>query len=243
MANGYPQFGIYQTFYEADLLRTSSPSDISWIGSIEAFALLFAGLVTGPIYDKGYAHELLLVGSFLIVLGQMMIGLCHEYWQVFLAQGICLGIGMGCLFVSAVAILSTYFTTKLATATGLAAAGSSIGGMLYPIIFHKLQPHIGFPWTTRVLGFITLATLAVSNIVLRVRVIPATRRKFFDFPAWKEAPYVCFTLGTTIAFIGLYAPFYYIQLYCLETNIMSANLAFYTLAVLNAASTFGRIIP
>ena len=204
---------------------------------------MLVGSIAGPVYDKGYAHELLLLGSFLIVFGQMMLSLCSSYYQVFLAQGVSIGIGTGCIFVSGVAILSTYFSTKLATATGIAASGSSIGGMLYPIIFYKLQPQIGFAWATRVLGFIALATLAVSNIVLRVRVLPAARRKFFEFVAWKELPYLFFNLGSFFAFFGLYAPFFYIQLFALETGIMGPNLAFYVLAVLNAASTFGRIIP
>lgn len=53
--------------------------------------------------------------------------LCKTYWQVILAQGICVGLGAGCLFVPSVAILSTYFSTRIATAMGLAAAGSSLG--------------------------------------------------------------------------------------------------------------------
>ena len=236
-------FGIYQTYYKHGRLTSSNPSDISWIGSIGAFLLMLVGSVAGPAYDMGYAHHLLAVGSFLIVLGQMMLSLSTEYYQVFLAQGVSIGVGTGCIFVSGVAILSTYFSTKIATATGIAAAGSSLGGMLYPIIFYKLQPHIGFAWATRVLGFIAFSTLALSNVVLRVRVLPSARRAFFDFPAWKELPYLFFNLGSFFAFFGLYAPFFYVQSYVIEMGIMEPGLAFYLLAVLNAASTFGRIIP
>ena len=88
---------------------------------------MLVGALTGPIYDAGYFRHLLVVGSFLIVFGQMMLSLCTEYWQVLLAQAFCVGIGTGCLFVPSVAILSTYFTTRLATAMGLAASGSSLG--------------------------------------------------------------------------------------------------------------------
>lgn len=85
------------------------------------------GALTGPVYDAGYFRELLLGGSFLVVFGQMMLSLCGQYYQVILAQAICIGIGAGCLFVPSVAILSTYFSTKIATAMGIAAAGSSLG--------------------------------------------------------------------------------------------------------------------
>lgn len=236
-------FGIYQTYYSDAILSNSSPSDISWIGSLEAFLLMLVGSVAGPIYDKGYVHELLGVGSFLIVFGQMMLSLCTSYWQVLLAQGVSIGIGTGCIFVSGVAILSTYFSTKLATATGIAATGSSIGGMLYPIIFYKLQPMIGFAWATRVLGFIALFTLGISNLTLRIRVLPTATRKFLDLPAWKIKSFLFFNIGSLLTFLGLYAPFFYIQSFVLDAHLMGPGLAFYLLAVLNGASTFGRLIP
>jgi MFS family permease len=236
-------FGTYQTYYEDYLLKSSSPSDISWIGSLQATLLMLIGTFSGPIYDAGYVHHLLVVGSVLAVLGQMMLSLCTEYWQVFLAQALCQGIGCGCLFVPAVSILSTYFSTRIATAVGLAASGSSLGGVVYPIVFHKLQPHLGFAWTTRILGFLMLATLAISCSVMRVRVLPAGRRKFLDLSAFTEAPYVLFVAGMTLCFAGLYEPFFYAQSEAIQRGLMSSNLAFYLLSIINAPSTFGRIIP
>lgn len=105
----------------------ANSSDISWIGSIQAFCLLFVGALTGPVYDAGYFEALLIAGSFLVVFGQMMTSLCHAYWQVILAQAVTIGIGCGCLFIPSVALVSTYFTTKIALAIGLAASGSSLG--------------------------------------------------------------------------------------------------------------------
>ncbi|KAL2049322.1 hypothetical protein ABVK25_010419 [Lepraria finkii] len=53
-------FGVYQTYYENDLLSaTSTSSQISWIGSIQAFLLVVIGVVTGPIFDQGYLQPLL----------------------------------------------------------------------------------------------------------------------------------------------------------------------------------------
>ena len=120
-------FGVYQTYYETNFLQSSSSSNISWIGSVQAFFLIFIGPLTGPIYDAGYFRVLITVGSFLVVFGHMMLSLCTEYYQIFLAQAVCIGLGAGCLFIPSVAILSQYWSTKLATATGLAAAGSSLG--------------------------------------------------------------------------------------------------------------------
>ena len=54
-----------------------------------------------------------------------------------LAQGFCIGLGGGMLFVPSVAILPTYFSTKIGLAIGLAAAGSSMGGkFVFPHVEH-----------------------------------------------------------------------------------------------------------
>lgn len=120
-------FGVYQTFYERDFLSSESASNISWIGSIQAFLLVVVGVITGPIYDAGYFRALIFMGSFMIVFGMMMTSVAKTYWEVILAQALVVGIGDGCLFLPSVAIVSQYFTSKKAFATGIAASGSGLG--------------------------------------------------------------------------------------------------------------------
>jgi MFS family permease len=237
-------FGVYQTYYESQLLSDPSSSDISWIGSLQAFLLLITGVITGPLYDAGYFRPLTYTGSFLVVFGMMMMSLCTEYWQVILAQGLCVGIGSGCLFIPSVAIVSTYFSTKKSLATGIAASGSSIAGVIYLIVFHRLQPVIGFPWATRVIAFIMLATLLIPLAVMRVRIQPAQKRPLFDKSALKEPPFMLFTLGAFFGFIGIYIPFFYMPTFAVQKIPgVTAEFAVYTIAIMNAASTLGRIVP
>ena len=80
-------FGVYQTYYESGQLFTTSSSNISWIGSIQAYLVLLGGLIAGPFYDKGYIKELLTLGGFGVVFGHMMLSLVRTYWQAVLAQG------------------------------------------------------------------------------------------------------------------------------------------------------------
>ena len=119
--------GAYQTYYKRDLLPDQSPSDISWIGSIQAGLLMFVGLFSGPLYDHGYLRTLVLTGSFLVTLGMLLTSLSTQYWQLVLAQGLVIGVGSGCLFVPSVAFLPSYFTAKRALAMGIAASGSNVG--------------------------------------------------------------------------------------------------------------------
>lgn len=236
-------FGFYQAYYQENLLKTSTSSAIAWCGSLQAFLLMLIGALTGPIYDRGHFRFLIISGTVLLVVGQMMLSLCTEYWQVLLAQAICIGLGCGCLFVPSVAILSTYFSSKIGTAVGLAASGSSLGGVIYPIVLNKLVMQIGFPWAVRVVGFMILGTMMIPNLCMKVRVLPAQQRSLLDLPAFKKPSYSFMVLGFFIGFMGLYMPFFYGQLYAIERRITDENLAFYLLAIMNSASVFGRIVP
>ena len=93
------------------------------------------------------------------------------------------------------------------------------------------------------IGFIALTGLTVSVCVMRVRVLPQQKRALLEPKAFKELPYTFFTSGLFLAFIGLYAPIFYIQSYAISQNITNENLGFYMLPILNSASILGRILP
>lgn len=89
--------------------------------------------------------------------------------------------------------MPTYFTTKLGLVIGLAASGSSMGGIIYPIMFYRLIDQVGFGWSVRILGFTALATLLIPIAVMKMRVKPAKPRSLIDWSAFTDVPYVRIT--------------------------------------------------
>ncbi|PQE32817.1 MFS monocarboxylate transporter protein [Rutstroemia sp. NJR-2017a WRK4] len=235
-------FGAFQTYYE-NTYPSWSASQISWIGSIQAFFLMGFGVVAGPVYDRGHLRILVGIGSFLCVLGMMLTSISSEYWHFILAQGGMFGLGSGCLFIPSIAVLPAYFDKKQALALGIGASGSALGGIIFPIIFHQLEPRIGFGWTTRIIGFIVLLAAIIPVLGLRMRTQPSTVRKIFDVKAWREPPFIVSSVFFFLVFMGAYIPPFYIQSYASDTNVVGENLAPYLLPLLNVGSFFGRIIP
>jgi MFS family permease len=92
--------------------------------------MFLVSFLIGPIFDAGYLHQLLLIGSLLSALGLFMTSLCTIYWQIFLAQGVAMGIGFGCLYLPAPALVSMHFNRHQALAMGLSSSGSGIGTVL-----------------------------------------------------------------------------------------------------------------
>jgi MFS family permease len=119
--------GTFQTYYERESLRSSSSSQISWIGTVQACFIFIGSIYSGPLLDWGYVQPLVRTGSVILVLGMFMTSLCTRYWQILLAQGLMMGLGMGCLFTPATGLIAQYFSRRRGLAIGIISTGSTIG--------------------------------------------------------------------------------------------------------------------
>lgn len=235
-------FGTFQAFYQSKF-PDESASTISWIGSIDAFLLMSFGIISGPLLDLGYFRPLQITGSFLILLGIFMTSIATEFWQVMLAQGLCFGLGCGCLYTPSVAIISTYFLKHRSIAIGVVTSGSGFGSVIYSIVFYRLQPRIGEAKAIRSIGYIALGTFVLSIALLRPRIRPSTRRSFFAISAFKELAYAWFTVAMFFGYMGLYIPIDYVSSFAGNKLRATKDMTFYMVPILNAGSIFGRIIP
>ena len=88
--------------------------------------------MTGPIFDRGYFRELLIIGTLITVLGVMMLSLAHSYYQVLLAQGVCVGIGSAILYVPSISLVASRFERRRALAVFFATLGTAVGMYISP---------------------------------------------------------------------------------------------------------------
>ncbi|KAF1953320.1 MFS general substrate transporter [Byssothecium circinans] len=234
-------FGVFQAYYEQDLFSTSTPSQISWIGTLQSSFIMLGSVYAGPLYDWGYLKPLVLAGSFMVVFGMFMTSLCEKYWQAILAQGLLMGFGTGCLFTPATGLVASYFLKRRGLAMGIVSTGSTIGGIVYPIMLHRLVRTVGFGWATRAIAFVMLGLSIPPVLGTKMRLKPPAIRRIFDATAWKEPHYTLYALALFVGYIGMYVPFFYIQLYCSETSIITGELNLYLLPIINTAGFFGRL--
>lgn len=186
-------FGTFQAYYTHTLHRT--PSEVSWIGSLNVFLLFFVGTFTGRLTDAGYFRLIFTCGSLLLVVGIFMTSLCTTYWQLLLAQGLCMGVAHGMIFCPILAVLSTYFVKKRAIALGIAACGSATGGLVFPSMVRQLLPSAGFRWTVCYIGFVQVATMLLANALAKPRVKPRRTGPIVDWSAFKDLEYTFYAAG------------------------------------------------
>lgn len=155
-------FSVFEQLYTETLSQDAST--ISWIGSVQVSLLFFMGVVAGRATDAGYFRIVYSTGVLLQVFGFFMLSLCDKYWQIFLAQAVCMGLGNGLTFSPGLSVMSSYFARHRAVAVGIAAAGAATGGMVYPVIINQMiyEQHVGFGWTVRAAGLVMLVTQGID---------------------------------------------------------------------------------
>ncbi|KAM0124491.1 hypothetical protein ACHAO1_011019 [Botrytis cinerea] len=234
-------FGVFQTYYVSTLNR--SPSDIAWIGSLAVFFLFFMGIVSGRLTDAGYYRITTLIGTILVALGTFMTSISKTYWQIFLAQGVCTGLGNGFLLTPMSTIVASHFRRKLPLVMGIAACGSVSGGLIYPSMVRTLLPTIGFGWTLRAIGFIQLGTLAIALVCAKPKSTSKTTGPIVDFMVFKEPAFTLLLFGSFFAFLGVFFPFFFLSSYAREKQGMSYEDSLNLTLILNGIGFAGRLLP
>ena len=119
-----------------------------------------------------------------------MLSICHtdKFYQLYLSQGLGMGIGAGLLYVPSVAVQAHHWRSRRALAMGIVAtgtpfrpphdsrldihnpSGSSLGGIVFPIMLNQLfKDPAGFQWGVRASAFIVLGMLVFANMLMKAK--------------------------------------------------------------------------
>jgi predicted MFS family arabinose efflux permease len=197
----------------------------------------------------------------------MMLSLSTAYYQLFLSQAICVGLGAGIAFTPSVAGAASSLTNPAtrAKAMGAMACGSSIGmyqsdskldalnhktymaavgGIVYPVMFRFLVPQLGFPWTVRAIAFVVWGLYLMSFVVLaNEQPKPSALRPWVDTKAFTDVPFILMCIASVCSSTAYYIPSLYLPLVTIR-KISSGHpgLGFDLLTILNGASIIGRLL-
>lgn len=161
-------FGEYQAHYTVTYPDTRQ-SVLTLIGSLQPFTVFLSSIPAVSIMNRVGARPAIALGGVIIIFAFMMISICKQVWQLFLAQGILLGIGCGLSVFVAYSLPPQWFKKRRALAVGICASGSSLGGMLWPIAFSSLVSNVGFAWANRIIGFIYIPLVAIAVFAAEAR--------------------------------------------------------------------------
>lgn len=86
--------------------------------------------------------------------------------QLFLAQGLGLGIAQGFLYLPSLGAVGRHFNRRRTLALGIVASGAAVGGIIHPIMLNQLfNGHVGFHNGVRISAGLNGAMLVAANLL------------------------------------------------------------------------------
>jgi MFS family permease len=141
--------------------------DYAFIGGFNfSMAMLIAPLVT--ILTRKFGKRLPMIsGVVMQAVGFISASFAKRIWQLYLSQGLLVGLGVGFIFIPSISILSQWFSIRRSLANGISSAGSGVGGVIFSFATGGMIKHVGLGWSLRITGIITFITTLTAALLLR----------------------------------------------------------------------------
>ncbi|KAI0474216.1 MFS general substrate transporter [Xylaria cf. heliscus] len=233
-------FGVFQLYYVQTLKLPQW--QVSWIGSVQFLLTYGMCIISGRLSDAGYIRLTFAVGAFLVVFGTFVTSLGYEYWHFFLAQGLTVGLGLGIMFMPPLQVLSSYFEKKRTLAMTGAATGTGIGSLILPAIIQYSIPRVGFPWAVRIFGFVALFCTVTAFLCIKPRLKPRRSGPLVEWSAFKERPYLLYSIGVFLLYLALFFGSFYINTFARDIIGFSTTDSVQLLLIQNGVSIPARPI-
>ncbi|GAA6061860.1 hypothetical protein JCM10212_001293 [Sporobolomyces blumeae] len=245
-------FGTFLNYYKGHQLAAYDTSKISWIGSSHLFITFGSAFLAGILFDKGYFRYQLAFGCVFWIIGLSCLSISRTFIEIFLCQSLCMGIALGAMFSPCLSVLGTYFRRRRAFVVGVAASGTAVGAVCFPIMLEHLFARVGFKMAILYLAILQAVVLVVANFITKPRPISpsasstSTRTRpnpnlgeiLVRIARQPSAWLVC--LGVFFCMITLFIPLFYVVTYARDVA-HNDLLADYALAIINATAFFARI--
>ncbi|KAJ3069782.1 hypothetical protein HDU98_007168 [Podochytrium sp. JEL0797] len=212
-------FGVYAVQYESmDLDRLSV---ISFIGSIGTTVTVGAGLLSGRLAERFGAQIMISVGAACMSLSLLLASFATQTWQFMVSQGFLFGLGCSLCYFPSLASIAQWWDKKRSIATGVAASGSGIGGLVLSLVTQHLLNTVGLAWTLRVNALLILVVLGLTIPLVRQR-IPISRRPL-DWSILRNLKFQLLLGSVFFAMTPNFIPAYFLPSFAKDVNGLNAG--------------------
>ncbi|KAL9070976.1 MAG: hypothetical protein Q9161_004476 [Pseudevernia consocians] len=207
----------------------SSPSTLSWIGSLSFACIAFLALVNARVIRLLGAKQTAFLGVSMLGIGEILSGfLTRHVGGLFATTGVVINVTP-----------AQYFHKKRGLANGIVCAGGGLGGMVISLSMNGIIQRLGPAWAFRILGLITLATGLPAAWLIKER-CPIRSTTFIERDLFRDFKFVTIFLVGVIATFPLLVPPFFIPLYSASLGLSSSAGAG-LVAGFNISSAVGRL--
>jgi MFS family permease len=120
---------------------------------------------------------------------------------------------------------------------GIVATGSSVGGVIFPIMITRMIKSSGYPWAMRTAAFLILGLQIGAILTVKPRTKPVPKKMPIGrlTAPFTELPFALLLLGILVLTYGIFVPVVYLAVQGFEQAHMSDQMAQYLVSIFNAA--------
>ncbi|KAI9163166.1 transporter-like protein [Paramyrothecium foliicola] len=194
--------GLLLSYLEEHQLSTFAARDIGWIAATNIWLTLSIPVLAGPIFDRYGPRYLLLCGSGSFSVGLLQVSFLDgrsrpsvTFGLLMLAWGVLCGGGSGMISTAVTGVMCHWFDRRRGLACGLVFMGSSIGGVVWPLLLREALGRWGWCWALRVVGAIATLLLVMANVLVK-GMLPGTRgRPMISRKCFQQADFMWMTMS------------------------------------------------
>ncbi|KAF5007790.1 hypothetical protein FDECE_5914 [Fusarium decemcellulare] len=198
---------------------------------------LAAPLVTYASKRLG-TRPTLSIGIVLETGGLVAASFATRTWHLFLTQGLLFGWGCSFLYIGTYGIIPQWFTRRTGLASGIASAGSGLGGLVHSLASQAMISQLGLAWSFRITAICTAVVHVVCTIFMRDRnkhIEP--QQHSFDLRVLKNARFLLIILWACFSATG-----YTIVLFSLPNNTVSIGSTAQKASIVGSLANLGMAI-
>lgn len=191
------------------------------------------------------------IGCVIMLLGFLWASFAKTLWELYMTQGVLIGISMALISVPPATCVPQWFDKKRAVSMGISLLGTGIGGVIYGPICRKMISKFGDTrWCYRMLAISCSVVSAIGLVLVRERVPKriigirdhATIKEFirvYDFRLLKQINIILITLWFNISLFAYFLMVYTLASYSVALGLSQDQGGILT-TILNAAQVVGR---
>ncbi|ODQ83249.1 hypothetical protein BABINDRAFT_159684 [Babjeviella inositovora NRRL Y-12698] len=171
-------YGVFLNYFiSSDYFAGATDFDFAIIGGIAiGISQVFSPFVFIFVSYLGLKPTMI-IGLIIQTLGYLLAGFARYKWQLYMTQGLMIGVSFSLVFTSSIAVLPNWFYKKRALASGITVSGSGLGGIVFSLSCNSLMQKTGSHRWPYIMVAITTCTMCSICIIL-IQEHPKTSPKY-----------------------------------------------------------------
>ena len=189
----------------------------AWVGSLAFGSILLFAPLSGFLANKYSCRGVALLGVLIASSGLLLSSYATSLTMLYFTYGFMYGFGTSLCYMQGTVMVTRYFTSKRALASGIALSGSTLGALVMAPFYEYLQSCLKWRRSLQAISGVTfLMVLCAASykplqkprkVTTEERIKDSPARKFVkDYSLWKNKAFLVWAVAVALSKLGYLVP-------------------------------------